>query len=151
MMRRDAALRVMRDHRDMGQRHRCRRALHFVRQAAAEWPCRLSQRQPVRRMLERGDIRQPRRCPTQAGALELRPLHRRAAVLSGKSVPPQERADHMRKLMVPRPARLPNPKSTSINPRDSCHERGATRRRPGSILPCYRLRLGWCPFSQLRK
>jgi hypothetical protein len=40
--------------------------------------------------------------------------------------PRQKRAGRLSYLMAPRPARLPNPKPTTINPKDSRYERGTT-------------------------
>lgn len=41
--------------------------------------------QPARRMLERGDLRQPGRCPPKAGPVALRLQQRQAAFLTGQS------------------------------------------------------------------
>src|SRR5690606_20255840 len=38
----------------------------------------------------------------------------------------QKRAGRLSNLRAPRPARLPNPKPTTINPKDSRYERGTT-------------------------
>ena len=40
--------------------------------------------------------------------------------------PPQKRAGRLSNLRAPRPARLPNPKPTTINPKDSRYDRGTT-------------------------
>ncbi len=40
--------------------------------------------------------------------------------------PRQKRAGRLSKLGAPRPTRLPNPKPTNINPKDSRYERGTT-------------------------
>ena len=40
--------------------------------------------------------------------------------------PQQKHAERLSNLRAPRPARLPNPKPTTINPKDSRYERGTT-------------------------
>jgi len=55
-----------------------------VRQTAAEWLHRKLQRQPARRVAQRGDLRHIRRCSPQAGPLAIRLQKRQTALITRK-------------------------------------------------------------------
>ena len=69
------------------------------------------------------DLRQPGRRPPQAGAPITTPSDRIPRSATRRC---SKRAGRLRNLRAPRPARLPHPKPTNINPKDSRYERGTT-------------------------
>lgn len=99
---------------------------HRPRKAAAERLRRTVQRKPARRRPERGNLRQPGRCPSQIGGVAIRLEPRHAALLAGWTAPPLNRARRLSKLKAPCPARFPSPKPTTTNPKDP-HEGGTIR------------------------
>ena len=78
---------------EMGQRQRRRVARHRPRKAAAERLHRVLQRQPARRVPQRGDLRQPGRCPPHVGPLALRLQQCQAALLAGQPDPRRSAPD----------------------------------------------------------
>ena len=94
---------------------------------------------PPRRMPQRRNLRQPGRRPPQAGTMALRRRQSLAGIAEQSTAgqrsgriprwatrPRQKRAQRLNYLAAPRPARLPDSKPTTIQPKDSRYERGTT-------------------------